>query len=106
MAITSGLAALARQDEAPVAAITLYQRAGSGHDDGCRIIGGALTPGQAGSCEPPGPHGAIGVCVTAGDAVFCGRRHCRTSDYSHVTGRAMFFGGSGRTTGMTGRNTR
>jgi hypothetical protein len=46
MAITSGLAAVARQDQAPAAAMTPGQRAGSGRS-GYLIIRGALTPGQA-----------------------------------------------------------
>lgn len=54
MAITSGREALARQDQAPAAAMTRQQRAGSGRD-GCLITGGALMPGQAGySASAPG----------------------------------------------------
>ena len=54
MAITSDRAGLARQDQAPAAAITPRQRAGSGRG-GCLIIG-ALTPGQAACCAAAPGH--------------------------------------------------
>ena len=52
MAITSDLEPLARQDNEPVAVMTPSQRTESGRS-GYRIIGGALTPGQAHHAAAP-----------------------------------------------------
>jgi hypothetical protein len=68
MAVTTGLEALARTRHRPPPR-PRPPRASSGRD-GCLVIGGALTPGQAGYPEPPGPQGAIRVCASPGGAVF------------------------------------
>jgi hypothetical protein len=54
MAITSDRAGLARQDQAPAAAITPRQRAG--YERGRCLIIGALTPGQAACCAAAPGH--------------------------------------------------
>lgn len=93
MAITSGREALAGQDQAPAAAMTPQQQAGSGRDS-CLITAGVLMPGQAGYSAPaPGRRRRP-------------QRHCRTGDYSHSASQARFSGESGRTVYTIGRNTR